>query len=47
MGNRRPIYCKGNLRTYLPEARPIKEEAEMVLRDEVWKEEVNKYMEAN
>ena len=43
MGNRRPTDCKGNLRTYLPEARPIREEAEMVLREEAWKEEVDKF----
>ena len=44
LGNRRPTDCEGNLRTYLSEARPIKEEAEMVLREEAWKEQVNKYM---
>ena len=38
MGIIKSTVCKGNQRTYLPEARPAKEEAELVMRQEAWKE---------
>ena len=47
LSNRRPTDCKGNFRTYLLEARPIREEVEMVLGEEAWKEEVDKFMREN
>ena len=42
-GNRRPTDCKNNRRTYLPQARPVKEEAELHIRKEAWTEIINNY----
>ena len=47
MGNRRPTDCKNNLRTYLPEPRPVLEEAELLMRKEIWSKSVKEYMQEN
>ena len=45
MGNRRATDCKNNRRTYLSKARPLLEEAELLLRREAWDMVVKKYIE--
>ena len=45
MANRRATDMHNNRHVYIPKARPVKEEAELEMRTDIWMKEIDKYIQ--